>query len=135
MLNLLTLFNLLTLGKVQASLSLLSLNRKFQHLSAVKDNPCHIAARGEILKQVQDDRWYWLITHYSQLTSQSYLLPSIEGGAGGWVLVFSYSFAIISAGLTFITLRIWTLMMRRVTRAVMATERMKGRRTPVSGRL
>ena len=39
MLNLLTLFNLLTLGKVQASLTLLSINRKFQHLSAVKDNP------------------------------------------------------------------------------------------------
>ena len=34
MLNLLTLFNLLTLGKVQASLTLLSLNRKFQHLTA-----------------------------------------------------------------------------------------------------
>ena len=30
----LTLFNLLTLGKIQASLSLLSLNRKFQDLSA-----------------------------------------------------------------------------------------------------
>ena len=30
----LTLFNLLTLGIVQASLSLLSLNRKFQHLTA-----------------------------------------------------------------------------------------------------
>ena len=55
MLNLLTLFNLLTLGKVQASLTLLSLNRKFQHLSAVKYNPLSYAARGEILKQVQDD--------------------------------------------------------------------------------
>ncbi|MBQ2012754.1 MAG: hypothetical protein II206_08200, partial [Bacteroidaceae bacterium] len=33
----LTLFNLLTLGKIQASLSLLSLNRKFQDLSAEKD--------------------------------------------------------------------------------------------------
>ena len=35
-LNLIT-FNLLTLGKVQASFSLLSLNRKFQDLSAEKD--------------------------------------------------------------------------------------------------
>ena len=34
MLNLLTLFNLLTLGKVQESLTMLSLNRKFQHLTA-----------------------------------------------------------------------------------------------------
>ena len=33
----LTLFNLLTLGIVQASLTLLSLNRKFQDLSADKD--------------------------------------------------------------------------------------------------
>ena len=33
----LIMFNLLTLGKVQASLSLLSLNRKFQDQSAEKD--------------------------------------------------------------------------------------------------
>jgi hypothetical protein len=33
----LTLFNLLTLGIAQASLTLLSLNRKFQDLSAEKD--------------------------------------------------------------------------------------------------
>ena len=39
MLNLLTLFNLLTLSIVQASLTLLSLNRKFQDLTASPHYP------------------------------------------------------------------------------------------------
>ena len=59
-------------------------------------------ARGEILKRVQDDvslstDKFWmtdgigslLIAHNSSLITQSYTLPSIEGGAGGRVLTLS----------------------------------------------